>query len=204
LGVQADSARRHVDGDPVGAEVRLQLANVLHVQGSARGAQGRENRLDGVVRQLGGEQTQPESEGGREVGRSDVGRDAVLGTALQPGRAAQAGLGGRRPAVARRALAAALLLAAGTAGTAAHDPITTKVTFDREIRAILQTRCASCHAPGAPAPMPLATYDEVRPWARAIKDQILTRRMPIWHAAHGYGAVANDPSLRPAELAVIA
>jgi hypothetical protein len=52
--------------------------------------------------------------------------------------------------------------------------------------------------------MPLTTYDEVRPWARAIKDQILTRRMPIWHAAHGYGAFANDPSLTPAEMATVA
>jgi mono/diheme cytochrome c family protein len=86
----------------------------------------------------------------------------------------------------------------------AHDPITTKVTFDREIRAILQARCATCHAAGRPAPMPLTTFDEVRPWARAIKDQILTRRMPIWNAAHGYGAFANDPSLTPAEMAIVA
>lgn len=87
---------------------------------------------------------------------------------------------------------------------AAHDPVTTKVTFDREVRTILQARCGSCHSPGAPAPMPLTTYDEVRPWARAIKDQVLARRMPIWQAAHGYGAFANDPSLTPTEIALIA
>jgi len=52
--------------------------------------------------------------------------------------------------------------------------------------------------------MPLTTYDEVRPWARAIKDQVLTRRMPKWPAAHGYGAFANDPSLTPAEMAIVA
>ena len=52
--------------------------------------------------------------------------------------------------------------------------------------------------------MPLTTYDEVRPWARAIKDQVLTRRMPKWAAAHGYGAFANDPSLSLEELAIIA
>ena len=51
--------------------------------------------------------------------------------------------------------------------------------------------------------MPLTTYDDVRPWARAIKEQILTRRMPLWHAAHGYGAFANDPSLTPTEMAAI-
>jgi hypothetical protein len=85
-----------------------------------------------------------------------------------------------------------------------HDPITTKVTFDREIRAILQARCAGCHIAGGPAPMPFTTYEDVRPWARGIKDQVLTRRMPVWHAAHGYGAFANDPSLTPAEMAIIA
>jgi hypothetical protein len=56
-----------------------------------------------------------------------------------------------------------------------HDPVT-KVTYAREVRAVLQARCTSCHSPGGPAPMPLTTYDEVRPWARAIKDQVLTRR----------------------------
>src|SRR5215471_10926976 len=91
-----------------------------------------------------------------------------------------------------------------TAPLAAHDPVTTKITFDREVRAILQARCGACHSAGAPAPMPLTTYDDVRPWARAIKDQVLTRRMPIWHAARGYGAFANDPSLTPAEIAVLA
>jgi hypothetical protein len=83
-----------------------------------------------------------------------------------------------------------------------HDSVT-KVTFEREVRAILEARCASCHTAG-PAPMPLTTYEDVRPWARAVKDQILTRRMPKWSAAHGYGAFANDPSLTPTEMAIIA
>lgn len=52
--------------------------------------------------------------------------------------------------------------------------------------------------------MALTKYDEVRPWARAIKTQVLTRRMPKWHAAHGYGSFVNDPSLTPAEMAIVA
>jgi hypothetical protein len=51
--------------------------------------------------------------------------------------------------------------------------------------------------------MALTTYEEVRPWARAIKEQVLTRRMPKWHAARGFGAFSNDPSLTPLELALI-
>lgn len=85
----------------------------------------------------------------------------------------------------------------------AHDPITTKITFAREIRAILSARCAVCHAAGGSAPMALTTYEDVRPWARAIKEQVLTRRMPMWHAARGFGAFTNDPTLTPIEMAMI-
>src|SRR5687768_826587 len=106
----------------------------------------------------------------------------------------------------KRALGAffgTLLILLSARSTIAHDPITTKVTFAREIQAILSARCASCHVPGGSAPMPLTTYEEVRPWARAIKDQVLARRMPKWHAARGFGAFSNDPSLTPLEMALI-
>jgi mono/diheme cytochrome c family protein len=100
------------------------------------------------------------------------------------------------------AIAAASALA--WTGTVAHDRITTTVTWDREISPIFQARCQSCHGAGAKTTMPLTSYAEARPWARAIKHQVLTRRMPIWHAARGYGDFANDPSLSPFEVALIA
>ncbi len=86
----------------------------------------------------------------------------------------------------------------------AHDRITTTVTWQSDISRIVQSRCVSCHAPGARAPMPLGTYAEARPWARAIKEEVLTRRMPKWHAARGYGDFSNDPSLSPFEIALVA
>lgn len=52
--------------------------------------------------------------------------------------------------------------------------------------------------------MPLGTYAQARPWARAMRDEVLARRMPVWHAARGYGDFANDPSLSPFEIALIA
>jgi hypothetical protein len=82
----------------------------------------------------------------------------------------------------------------------AHTRITTTVTWDREISPIIQTRCARCHSPGGRAPMSLATYEAARPWARAIRHEVLTRRMPKWHAARGFGEFANDPSLSPFEI----
>ena len=106
----------------------------------------------------------------------------------------------------RRALGAsftAFLVLLSARSTTAHDPITTKVTFAREIHAILSARCTVCHAPGGSAPMPLTTYEEVRPWARSIKEQVLLRRMPKWHAARGFGAFKNDPTLSPIEMALI-
>lgn len=105
-------------------------------------------------------------------------------------------------------LVAAGVLAAAAAATlmraGAHERITTTVTWDREISPIVQARCQSCHGAGVKTTMPLTSYAEARPWARAIKHEVLTRRMPIWHAARGYGDFANDPSLSPFEIALIA
>lgn len=51
--------------------------------------------------------------------------------------------------------------------------------------------------------MPLTTYAEVRPWATAIKHEVLTRRMPPWGAVKGFGSFRNDASLSLPEIAVI-
>jgi hypothetical protein len=51
--------------------------------------------------------------------------------------------------------------------------------------------------------MPLTTVEEIRPWARAIREQVLTRRMPKWHAARGYGAFLNEATLTPYEQALL-
>lgn len=85
----------------------------------------------------------------------------------------------------------------------AHDRITTKVTWDREISPIVQARCAGCHSPRGRSTIPLTTYQEARPWAAAIKEEVLARRMPKWNAARGYGDFANDPSLSPFEIALV-
>jgi hypothetical protein len=98
-------------------------------------------------------------------------------------------------------LVAAVAVLAGGA-VAAHDPIATKVTWDREIAPIINTRCARCH--GETDDIPLTTYEQARPWAKAIKEEVLTRRMPKWSAVRGYGDFSNDPSLSPFEIALIA
>ena len=51
--------------------------------------------------------------------------------------------------------------------------------------------------------MSLVTYDEARPWAKAIRDQVLERQMPLWGAVHGIAEYQNDPSLSQAEIEMI-
>jgi hypothetical protein len=86
------------------------------------------------------------------------------------------------------------LLLLWPAALSSHNPITTTVLFTREVATVLNQKCSQCHVADGMA-MPLQTYAEVRPWAVAIKEEILARRMPPWPAERGYGAFANDLSL---------
>ena len=84
----------------------------------------------------------------------------------------------------------------------AHEPITTKVRFNKEVVRILRRSCLGCHHPSGIA-MSLATYEEARPWAKAIKEEMLEKRMPPWHAVKGYGEFRNAPPLAQREIDLI-
>jgi hypothetical protein len=77
---------------------------------------------------------------------------------------------------------------------------TPKPTFAKDIAPILYARCAMCHRPGEVAPMSLMSYNDVRPWARAMKVQVVTRTMPPWHAEGEPGKWRNDRRLSQAEI----
>jgi hypothetical protein len=87
--------------------------------------------------------------------------------------------------------------------SSAHDVITTPITFSREISRLLYSRCAVCHRPGGSA-FSLLTYAEARPWAKAIKDEVLERRMPPWGAVKGFGEFQGDRGLTQEQLELIA
>src|SRR5258708_37904661 len=72
-------------------------------------------------------------------------------------------------------------------------------TFYRDVLPILQNRCQECHRAGEMAPMPLVTYRETRPWAKAIREATRTRKMPPWFADPCCGKFSNDRSLTAAE-----
>ncbi len=106
----------------------------------------------------------------------------------------------RRTLAAVASVCAAAALAAGLAvRVETHPRIRTTLLWSTDIAPILQRRCYQCHAEGTIA-MSLATYREGRPWAAAIREEVLRRRMPPWSAVQGYGHFSNDPSLTPHEL----
>ena len=86
-----------------------------------------------------------------------------------------------------------------------HEPITTKVMFNKEVIRILERNCLGCHAPNKiKADISLTTYEEARPWAKAIKEEVLEKRMMPFQAVKGYGRFQHDYTLtqRDTELLV--
>ena len=74
------------------------------------------------------------------------------------------------------------------------------ITYHRDVLPILQNRCAGCHRSGEIAPMAFSSYKDTRPWAKAIKEAVLIRKMPPWFADPAYGHFANDRSLSRSEI----
>ena len=74
------------------------------------------------------------------------------------------------------------------------------VTFSKDVLPILEKSCQECHRPGEAAPFPLLTYEQARPWAKAIKEAVLRRKMPPWFADPHYGKFSNDRSLSPKDI----
>jgi hypothetical protein len=84
---------------------------------------------------------------------------------------------------------------------AAPDP--SKVTFNKDVLPILQKNCQSCHRPGEVAPMSLLTYSDARPWAKAIKGAVVSRKMPPWLAEASFGHFKNDRTLSTQDIATL-
>src|SRR5271163_3849849 len=88
---------------------------------------------------------------------------------------------------------------------AAQKPSASKTpTFYKDVLPILQNHCQECHRPGEIAPMALLSYEQTRPWAKAIKANTLAGKMPPWPADPHFGKFANDRSLTKAELDTLA
>ena len=93
-----------------------------------------------------------------------------------------------------------LILGLGCVGLAGAASTEKAVTFDRDVLPVLQAKCQGCHRPGEVAPMSFLSYQETRPWAKAIKTAVLSKKMPPWFADEKYGHFQNDRRLSDAEL----
>lgn len=98
--------------------------------------------------------------------------------------------------------AAISILCFGHAGRSAPRPVPPP-TFYKDVLPILQSRCQACHRAGEMAPMPLQTFQQVRPFARAIQQVTKARTMPPWFADPCCGHFANDPSLSAEQIATL-
>jgi len=86
----------------------------------------------------------------------------------------------------------------GTEGTPSSSVPTNPsqvVTFNKDVLPILQNNCQDCHRPGGVAPMSLLTYENARPWAKAIKTAVVSKKMPPWFADPHVGDFRNGPKL---------
>ncbi len=77
-------------------------------------------------------------------------------------------------------------------------------TFDKDVAPILNQRCVECHRAGEVAPMAFTSYKEVRPWAKAIRDRVVARQMPVWLADPHFGEFKNDRRLPQVEIDTLA
>jgi hypothetical protein len=102
-------------------------------------------------------------------------------------------------------LVALVLLAVPVNLAVAADKSDRAVTFAKDVAPILQAKCQDCHRPGTVAPMSLLTYQETRPWAKSIRERVITRQMPPWHIDRTVGVqhFMNDRSLSDQEVDTI-
>jgi hypothetical protein len=84
-----------------------------------------------------------------------------------------------------------------TAMAASNSP----VTFNKDVLPLLQKNCQGCHRPGELAPMSFLTYSDTRPWAKAMKQAVLTKKMPPWFAEKGH--FANDRTLSQDQIDIL-
>ncbi len=103
-----------------------------------------------------------------------------------------------------KGLISAIGLAFVAAGHAlAHDPNGVPISWNREISRIVYERCASCHRDGGTS-FSLMTYQEAQPRAAAIKDAVLSRRMPPWGAVKGFGSFQDEQGLTQQQIELVA
>src|SRR6185295_5681490 len=73
-------------------------------------------------------------------------------------------------------------------------------TFTKDVAPILQRNCQMCHRPGEAAPFSMLTYEQTRPWAKAMLAAVVQKKMPPWYADQKVGRFANDRTLSQSDI----
>src|SRR4029078_5448432 len=98
-------------------------------------------------------------------------------------------------------IAGSLLLPASQADTTKTS--SKQITFTKDVAPIFFKNCAECHRAGEAAPFSVMSYKDVRPWAKSIREKVVNREMPPWHADPRVGAWINDPRLTQGQIDTI-
>src|ERR1700704_5894592 len=99
----------------------------------------------------------------------------------------------------RAACSITLLASCGWAGNVDKS----KVTYSKDVAPILNKRCVECHRAGEVAPMAFTSYQAARPWAKSIREKVVSRTMPPWTADPHVGEFKNDRRLAQSEIDTI-
>jgi mono/diheme cytochrome c family protein len=105
--------------------------------------------------------------------------------------------------IALALLAGAVLFALPASRANETKPPAKNVTFSKDVAPIFFKNCAECHRPGESAPMSLLSYQDARPWAKSIREKVIGREMPPWHADPRTGEFLNDRRLTETEIETI-
>ena len=83
------------------------------------------------------------------------------------------------------------------AGESANLPDLGTISYAADIAPIFAEHCVRCHSEGNIAPFALDGYDAILENTFAIKQQVMSGKMPPWHADDYYGRFANETRLTP-------
>ncbi len=97
-----------------------------------------------------------------------------------------------------------MVYVSSTSTTNANGPKLKNVTFNRDVAPIFYRECVQCHRTNDLAPMSLLSYKDARPWAKSIREKVVAKQMPPWHADTHFGEFSNDRRLTLAEIDTIA
>jgi mono/diheme cytochrome c family protein len=110
--------------------------------------------------------------------------------------------GGERPAKSGRYVCL-LLAVLASQHVGAHKPITSKYTYTEDVYPIVSQHCGACHSSGGVAPMSLLTFDDARPWAESIRQELTAGHMPPWFGEPGFAGLRDPHKLSPRDLDVV-